>query len=159
MKKLLVLTVAAMLGLGCSSVSQRATTSNPDGTLKESVVKGRTVFQSAQTLEKARAQNGEVQQVGMSGLEQKSDAAAFATALGSVIKDMAGVFAAMQTGGIIRPSGGGTIVPTVPALVNAPDGVYTVPGLGTFTCIGGNCTRYVPATPTPTPTSVNIKPE
>lgn len=71
LKLLAVGSVAGSL-LGCAMVTQRADTPTPDG-VKRSKVVGYTLFQSAQTLEKASAQNGDVQRVGMTGLQQQTD--------------------------------------------------------------------------------------
>lgn len=128
MKKNLILSLPlALIALGCATSNQTITTqeTNPtNGIVTLNTTKSRvgTVFQSAQVIEKIRASNGKTQSIGVSGLDQKSDAAAFAEAFGNLATQLGNAYSSAMTGtkSQVTAQPGGTTLAVLPNTVAIP---------------------------------------
>lgn len=95
--------LCSLIGVGCATSNQTISTqeTNPtNGVVTLNTTRSRvgTVFQSAQVIEKIRASNGKTQSIGVSGIDQKSDAAAFAEAFGNLATQLGNAYSTALTG-------------------------------------------------------------
>lgn len=97
--------VALMFLAGCNSTSQSITTLSTNGTPMTLKAHTWNMLQADQSVGKIRVSDAKTSRsIGVADITQKSDIATAFEGVGMLAKDLAGAFASVQSGGLVKPA-------------------------------------------------------
>lgn len=91
--------LCALTFSGCTTVTQSASTVDPDGTMRDTKIQVSTMGDAKQVVAELRASNGKTQSLGSKGIEQESS-------LENVVKILEMIFQAGKSAGTAAATGG-----------------------------------------------------